>query len=116
PLSARYLGTLLDSVPIGLVTLDGDGAVIGWNKRTGEMLGVPEVEALGSPFTELFPEEDRGRLAELIEKLGSSGFAGDEPAFGRGERCFEVTGARFKIRSGERGTLLLLQDVTERVR
>ncbi|MFL5840144.1 MAG: hypothetical protein ACJ77Z_06805, partial [Thermoleophilaceae bacterium] len=36
PLSARYLGTLLDSAPIGIVTLDAGGAVIGWNRRAGE--------------------------------------------------------------------------------
>src|SRR4051794_10511603 len=59
PLSASYLGTLLDSVPIGLVTLDQDGAVIGWNKRTGDMLEMPELDALGKPFADLFAAADR---------------------------------------------------------
>ena len=116
PLSASYLGTLLDSVPIGLVTLDESGAVIGWNKRTGEMLGVPEVEALGKPFAALFADEDAQRLGEVIAQLGSAGIEDDAQVFRRGERAFEVTGARFKIRSGEAGTLLILQDVTKRLR
>src|SRR5207248_6133539 len=66
PLSARYLGTLLDSAPIGIVTLDASGAVIGWNRRAGEMLGVPELEALGRQFTELWPDSERTRPEGLI--------------------------------------------------
>jgi PAS domain S-box-containing protein len=116
PLSARYIGTLLDSVPIGLVTLDDGGAVIGWNKRTGEMLGVSEVEALGREFATLFDDDDRPRLDALIESLGSAGIDEEGQVFERGERAFELTGARFAIRSGESGTLLILQDVTKRHR
>jgi PAS domain S-box-containing protein len=114
PLSARYLGTLLDSVPIGIVTLDGAGAVIGWNKRTGDMLGVAEVEALGQPFTELFADDDRERLATLIDELDTSGVGDKGEIFERRGRSYEVTGARFAIRSGEGGSLLILQDVTTR--
>jgi PAS domain S-box-containing protein len=115
PLSARYLGTLLDSVPLGVVTLDETGAVIGWNKRTGEMLDVPEVEALGKPFADVLAPADRPRLDALIAGLGASGLEDEGQAFHRGDRVFEVTGARFGIRSGETGTLLILQDVTKRV-
>jgi PAS domain S-box-containing protein len=113
PLSARYLGTLLDNVPLGLVTLDADGAVIGWNKRAGEMLEVPEVEALGSRFVELF-EPDSERLEALIESLGTRGFDEEGEVFERGERCYEITGARFAIRSGESGALVIMQDITKR--
>src|SRR3954451_3213769 len=115
PLNASYLGTLLDSVPIGLVTLDATGAVIGWNKRTGEMLDMPEVEALGRPFAELFAEEDHERFSALIETLGSAGIEDEGKIFRREGRAFEVTGARFSIRSGEGGALLILQDVTKRL-
>ena len=114
-LSARYLGTLLDSAPIGIVTLDDEGAVVGWNKRTGKMLGVPEVDALGAPFASLWDEADRERMGSLIESLGSAGIAGEGEVFERGGRAFEVTGARFAIRSGAPGTLLILQDVSARV-
>jgi PAS domain S-box-containing protein len=115
PLSARYLGTLLDSAPIGIVTLEGDGAVIGWNRRAGEMLGVPEVEALGTRFEELWAEEDRPRLASLIESFGSAGLDRAGEVFELGERAFELTGARFGTRSGEPGRLLVLQDVSSRI-
>jgi PAS domain S-box-containing protein len=115
PLNASYIGTLLDSVPIGLVTLDETGAVIGWNKRTGEMLDVPEVEALGKPFAELFAEADRPRLEALIERFGTGGFEDEGETFHRADYAFELTGARFKIRSGEPGTLLILQNVTKRL-
>jgi PAS domain S-box-containing protein len=113
PLSARYLGTLLDSVPIGLVTLDDHGCVIGWNKRAGEMLDVQEVEALGSSFAQMF-EPDSDRLEKLIAVFGTSGLDQDGEVFERAGRWFEVTGARFAIRSGESGSLLILQDVTKR--
>ena len=115
PLSARYLGTLLDSAPIGIVTLDAASAVIGWNRRAGEMLGVAEVEALGTPFAELFDETQRGELESLIAGLTSSGIGGEHRVVERGAHSFEVSGARFAIRSGEVGTLLILQDVTARI-
>lgn len=114
PLSARYLGTLLDSVPLGLVTLDAGGAVIGWNRRAGEMLEVPEVEALGRVFTDFFDTEDSERLAALIAEVGTSGIHDEGEVFWRNGHAFELTGARFAIRSGEGGTLLILQDVTKR--
>ncbi|MEA2426134.1 MAG: hypothetical protein QOH13_2544 [Thermoleophilaceae bacterium] len=115
PLSARYLGTLLDSAPIGIVTLDAEGAVIGWNKRTSAMLDVSEVEALGMSFHDLWDEAERPRLTALIEGLETSGLAGSEDVFVRADHSFEITGARFAIRTGEAGTLLILQDVTSRV-
>ena len=113
PLSARYLGTLLDSVPIGLVTLDEGGRVIGWNKRAGDMLATPEVEALGSSFSRLF-EPDSARLEQLIDRLTTGALEGEGQVFERGGHSFEITGARFAIRSGEGGSLLILQDVTKR--
>jgi PAS domain S-box-containing protein len=114
PLSARYLGTLLDSVPIGLVTLDDAGAVIGWNKRAGGMLEVPEVEALGASFAQMF-EPAGARLDALIAGLGTAGLDQEGQVFERAGRSFEITGARFAIRSGESGSLLILQDVTKRL-
>ena len=116
PLSASYLGTLLDSVPIGLVTLDGGGCVIGWNRRAGDMLGVPEVEALGKSFGSFFSERDGARIDRLIDRLGGSGIEDARDVVARAERIFQIGGARFSIRSGETGTLLILQDVTERER
>jgi PAS domain S-box-containing protein len=115
PLSARYLGTLLDSAPIGIVTLDAGVCVIGWNRRAGEMLGVPEVEALGVSFAELWPESERAGLAALVESLDASGLDTPGVTFTRGGQAFELTGARFAIRSGESGAILVLQDVTQRV-
>src|SRR4051812_15686015 len=114
PLSARYLGTLLDSAPIGLVTLDEGAYVIGWNKRAGEMLDVPEVEALGTPFADLFGASDRARLTSLIAGFGTSGLDDEGQVFERGGRSFELSGARFAIRSGTAGSLLMMQDVTKR--
>jgi PAS domain S-box-containing protein len=113
PLSASYLGTLLDSAPIGIVTLDASDAVIGWNKRAGEMLQVPEVEAVGSSFAEMFAPE-RERLEELIDGLGTAGLDDEGQVFEREGRSFEITGARFAVGSGESGALLILQDVTKR--
>lgn len=115
PLSAQYLGTLLDSAPIGVVTIDSHGAVIGWNRRAGDMLEVPEVEALGSRFADLWPADERERLQELIAGLHAGGLDAAGQTFERGERAFEITGARFATRPGEAGAILVLQDVTKRV-
>lgn len=115
PLTAQYLGTLLDSAPIGVVTIDSLGAVIGWNRRAGDMLEVPEVEALGARFADLWPVEERERLQELIAGLHAGGLDAAGQTFERGQRAFEITGARFATRPGEAGAILVLQDVTKRV-
>jgi PAS domain S-box-containing protein len=115
PLSARYLGTLLDSAPIGIVTLDAEGAVVGWNRRTSQMLGIAEVEALGTPFTQLWPASERGRIEALVASLESTGLSEPGETFERGELAFEMTGARFGTRAGDSGSIVVLQDVTQRV-
>lgn len=115
PLSAQYLGTLLDSAPIGVVTIDSQGAVIGWNRRAGDMLEVPEVEALGALFAALWPSDERERLEELIAGLDAGGLDAAGQTFVRGDRAFEITGARFATRPGDAGAILVLQDVTQRV-
>ena len=115
PLTAQYLGTLLDSAPIGVVTIDSRGAVIGWNRRAGEMLDVSEVEALGARFADLWPASEGDRLQELIAGLHAGGLDAAGQTFERGEHAFEITGARFATRPGEAGAILVLQDVTQRV-
>jgi serine phosphatase RsbU (regulator of sigma subunit) len=79
------------------------------------MLGEQEVDALGIPFAELWPQSERGRLERLIGSLESVGLGGAGETFERGDQAFEITGSRFQIRSGESGAILVLQDVTQRV-
>lgn len=116
PLSSQYLGTLLDNAPIGVITLDEHAAVSGWNRRAGELLEEAEVEALGRPFGELFPEDERGRVEDAIARLGSGDLRSPGEVVATRTGFMELTGARFALRDGAEGSIVVLSDVTERER
>ena len=116
PLSSQYLGTLLDNAPIGVITLDEHGAVSGWNRRAGELLEEAEVEALGRPFTDLFPSAERARVQDALARLGSGDLRSPGEVVATRSGFMELTGARFTLRDGAEGAIVVLSDVTERER
>lgn len=120
PEATYYLDQLLDHAPIGVLTVDLNCAILTINRQAQTILGVSERSALGRPLVEQFPLREQGRLAALLQQ-GLKGMERHQPeifgvdAPGEAVRFLEVTPAPLAYRTGQRGAMLILQDVTDRV-
>jgi len=120
PEATHYLDQLLDHAPIGVLTIDLGGAILTLNRQASTTLAVGERAALGRPLLEHFPARERTRLDEWIQRcLENMERVGPEiieiDAEDRVARFLEVTLTPLSYRTGQRGAMLILQDVTDRV-
>jgi two-component system, chemotaxis family, CheB/CheR fusion protein len=115
-----YLARLLDALPHAAVVVDSGGAVLAMNRRAAEIVAGGAPTGAGAPLASVFAERDRDRFArllrealsslepppaELIERVAPNGEA----------QLFEVTASRL-AELHEPAALVLLEDVTERMR
>lgn len=120
PEAMHYLDQLLDHAPIGVLTIDLGGAILTLNRQASTTLAVGERAALGRPLLDHFPQRERARLDEWMQRsLENMERVGPEiieiDAKDRGTRFLEVTLTPLSYRTGQRGAMLILQDVTDRV-
>lgn len=108
---------ILDHAPIGVAVLDANGSVRGWNSVAGEIVGQRERAALGQPFADFLPDDERGRweehLRDVLERRRPVINGVFHGAFAGHVRHVEITSAR--LPGPERSVLIILQDVSERV-
>jgi PAS domain S-box-containing protein len=121
PEATHYLDQLLDHAPIGVLTVDLNGSILTLNRQAMSLLRVSERSALGRPLEEQFPDHERLHMRSLLQQ------ALDEMNRQRPEifeliesisgaiRFLEITPAPLAYRTGQRGAMLILQDVTDRV-
>jgi PAS domain S-box-containing protein len=121
PEATHYLDQLLDYAPIGVVTINLCGIVLTLNRRALQTLGVSERALLGHAFVPCFPVTEQARVHAIVERacqgaggrapevLEFHGAADEEPRF------IELTAAPLSYRTGQRGAMAILQDVTQRV-
>lgn len=120
PEATHYLDQLLDHAPIGVLTVDLSGVILTLNRRATEILGVSERAALGRPLWEQFPPREQARLRAMLQN-SNEGAGGSTPeileieADAKGLRFLEITLTPLAYRTGQRGGMLILQDVTDRV-
>ncbi len=68
-------GLVFDALEIGVVVLDRDGRIIGWNQWMTRTTGCSDQSALGQNLFDVFPQSRNSRLATVIEdafRAGSS--------------------------------------------
>jgi PAS domain S-box-containing protein len=68
-------GPVFDTVDIGLVVLDGQSCIVGWNEWIARVSHRPAREVLGKAFSEVFPAVRHTRLPDVIDdsfRVGSS--------------------------------------------
>ncbi len=120
PEATHYLDRLLDHAPVGVMTVDLAGTVITLNRQAQNILACSEQRLLGQPLTRFFPDDERARLAELQKQCATGQVQPFSDVFqlsdGQTGKCFvEITLAPLAYRTGQRGFMLILQDVTSRV-
>lgn len=113
----EYAETVVASVPSGLATLSTDLRVVSVNRAFRDMFSLAETEAMGQPLEKVLPGVNPWRL--VAEVLGS-----DQPAptisidlpDPKGVRHFHLTLTRFRRAEGGARLLLVVEDITRRVR
>ena len=74
-ISDPVFGPVFDTVDIGLVVIDRDGLVVGWNDWMARISRRSAQQVIGKSFYEIFPDARETRLPGVIEdslKVGSS--------------------------------------------
>jgi PAS domain S-box-containing protein len=113
------VGDLLEHAPVGAVTADPDGRILGWNRRAEALLDLDSVRP-GENLLDRFPPIERRRLRRVLAAAADGTATTSERLFrraaaGDGSRFLEVGAAPVPLGDGRRGLLVLLADVTDRV-
>jgi len=115
----RELETIVETIPSGVVTLDGTGTVLQSNRAFVALLGRRvDVSLGGEKIESLFPAECAEDLAGVIRRGHRMGAAFTEIEFHGPGRILHlaITSARFDLTQGRPGTVLVVEDTTELLR
>ena len=118
--SALYLDRLLDHAPIGVVIVDAEGRIRAWNRHAGVIFDLNERQAMNRRLASLFPEAEHNRLHSFLADHREAPHDAPPETFVRaGARAvlqyLDVTATSVEGRDEEPGTMVLFQDVTQRV-
>jgi PAS domain S-box-containing protein len=120
PEAEHYLDQLLHHAPIGVLTVDVNGTILTANHQALSILDISEQEALGQSIGMQLPLRERPKARVLLES-GFDSFARQEPQVfeadskTRGTCFIEVILTPLAYRTGQKGAMLILQDVTNKV-
>ncbi|MFP5208022.1 MAG: ATP-binding protein [Acidobacteriota bacterium] len=115
----RELETIVETIPSGVVTLDGSGVVLQSNRAFATLIGRRENSSLvGEKIESLLPAECTEDVASLIRRGHRMGAASTEMEINARSRTMHLamTSARLDLGKGETGTVLVVEDTTELLR
>jgi PAS domain S-box-containing protein len=115
----RELETIVETIPSGVVTLDGAGTILQSNRAFAALLGRCENSGLnGEKIESLFPAEAAEDVAGVIRRGQRMGAAFTEIELRAQGRIIHlaITSARFELTRGRLGTVLVVEDTTELLR
>jgi PAS domain S-box-containing protein len=115
----RELETIVETIPSGVVTLDGAGTVLQSNRAFAALMGRRVDFGLGGEKIEsLFPADCAEDLAGVIRRGHRMGAAFTEIEVPIGGRILHlaITSARFELAQSQPGTVLVVEDTTELLR
>ncbi|MGD0736345.1 MAG: ATP-binding protein [Terracidiphilus sp.] len=115
----RELETIVETIPSGVVTLNGAGVVLQSNRAFAVLMGRREDVGLGGERIEnLLPADCAEDLAGVIRRGLRMGAASTEIEFHARGRTMHlaITSARLELGHGVPGTVLVVEDTTELLR
>ena len=115
----RELETIVETIPSGVVTLDGSGVVLQSNRAFAALMGLRwEVPLAGEKIESLLPGELSEDVATLIRRGQRMGAASTEIEFASRGRIIHlaITSARLELTRGQTGNVLVVEDTTELLR
>jgi PAS domain S-box-containing protein len=115
----RELETIVDTIPSGVVTLDGAGVVLQANRAFAALMGLRlDVPLAGQSIASLLPADCADELARVIRRASRMGAASTEleyHAYGR-TLHLAITSARLDLGRGQYGSVLVVEDTTDFLR
>ena len=115
----RELETIVETIPSGVVTLDGAGKILQANRAFAVLMGQREdAELRGESIESLLPAECAEEFAAVIRRGHRMGAASTEIEFHARGRTMHlaVTSARLDLPRKKQGTVLVVEDTTELLR
>jgi hypothetical protein len=115
----RELETIVETIPSGVVTLDGAGVVLQANRAFAALVGLKQdAVPAGERIEELLPAECAEDLAGVIRRGHRMGAASTEVEFHARGRIVHlaITSARLELAPGHIGSVLVMEDTTELLR
>lgn len=115
----RELETIVETIPSGVVTLDGAGSVLKANRAFAVLMGLREDSELrGQNIAALMPADCADDIAGVMRRGQRMGAASTEIELNIKGRAMHlaVTSARFDLAPARPGTVLVIEDSTELLR
>ncbi len=115
----RELETIIETIPGGVVTLDGSGTVVQANRAFAAVMGLrSSAELRGEKIGDLLPPDCVDDFAAVIRRGHRMGAASTEIELHQRGRTMHlgVTSARLDLARGKQGTVLVVEDTTELLR
>jgi two-component system, NtrC family, nitrogen regulation sensor histidine kinase NtrY len=115
----RELETIVETIPSGVVTLDGSGTVLQSNRAFAALMGLGEnVPLTGQKIESFLPAEISPDVARLIRRGQRMGAASTEIDFHskRGNIHLAITSARLELTRGQTGNVIVVEDTSELLR
>ncbi len=115
----RELETIVETIPSGVVTLDGAGVVLQSNRAFAALMGLREDASLtGERIESLLPADCAEDLSAVIRRGHRMGAASTEIEFHARGRILHlaITSARLELGRGQSGSVLVVEDTTELLR
>ncbi len=115
----RELETIVETIPSGVVTLDGSGTVLQANRAFAVLMGLhEETDTHARKIETLMPADCAEDIAGVIRRGQRMGAASTEFEINvRGRTVhLAVTSARLDLAPGRPGTVLVVEDTTELLR
>ncbi|MFV0131169.1 SpoIIE family protein phosphatase [Streptomyces sp. HMX112] len=120
-LGDHLFGEFLTQAPVGALMLDDSGALAAWNHKAAEILSLSDPASLSRPLASFFPPSARDRLAHHIAAPSEQRAADPDAVFERvrpdgGDQALRLAPQQVLDTEGHQRTLLLVEDVTARLR
>jgi PAS domain S-box-containing protein len=115
----RELETIVETIPSGVVTLDGFGIVLQANRAFAALMGLHEgISLAGEKIETLIPSECLDDLAGVIRRGQRMGAASTEMEFRARGRTnhLAITSARLELANRQTGSVLVIEDTTDLLR
>jgi hypothetical protein len=115
----RELETIVETIPSGVVTLDGAGVVLKSNRAFAALMGLRlDAPLAGESITSLLPADAAEELSTLIRRANRMGAASTELEFHAHGRTLHlaITSARLNLGRGQTGSVLVVEDTTDFLR